>query len=66
MTAPIRMQCHTKSSDDQSQQCASKSLHFKSSTKEGRSFTQPLNNHGSSLGGLVKLYRRKINVIVFA
>ena len=55
VTAPIRMQCHAKSSDDQSQHCASKSLYFKSSTKEGWSFTQPLNDVGGLLGGSVKL-----------
>ena len=55
MTAPIRTQWHTKSSDDQSQHCTSKSLHFKSSTKEGWSSTLPLKETGCSAGGPVKL-----------
>ena len=55
MTAPMRTQCRPKNRDDQSQHCASKSLHFKSSTKEGRSSTLPLEETGRFKGGLVKV-----------
>ena len=55
MTSPMRMQCYTKDSDNQSQHCASKSLHVKSSTKEGRSSILLSNEIGRSIGGSVKL-----------
>ena len=55
VTAPIRTQCHTKSSDNQSQRCNSKSLHLKSSTKEGWSSTSPLKEIGCSIRGPVNL-----------
>ena len=53
--APMRMQCRLKNSDNQSQHCASKSLHFKSSTKEGRSSTLPLKETRRFKGGPVKV-----------
>ena len=55
MTAPMRTQCRPKNSDNQSQHCASKSLHFKSSTKKGRSSTLTLKETGRFKGGSVKV-----------
>ena len=55
VTAPIGTQCRPKNSDNQSQHCASKSLHFKSSTKGGRSSTLPLKETRRFKGGLVKV-----------
>ena len=55
VTAPMGTQCHPRNSDDQSQHCTSKSLHFKSSTKKGRSSTLPLKETGRFEGGLVKV-----------